>query len=77
MLRGEERENWTIRLLQVLGSENISALSTRQAVHLNKAFLRLIERKSTENITDMEILGQYELIVNHTSPLAYEVIKAP
>ena len=53
MLRGEERENWTIRLLQVLGPENISALSTRQAAHLNKAFLRLIERKSTENITDM------------------------
>ena len=30
-----------------------------------------------EQISDMEILGQYELTVNHTSPLTYEVLKKP
>ena len=77
MLSEKQKEDWTIRLLQILGGEKIGALSERQAVHLNKAFRRLIEDKSMEQISDMEILGQYELTVNHTSPLSYEVLKKP
>ena len=76
MLSEEESENWTLRLVQVLGGEKIGALSKRQAMHLNKAFHRLIDSKPLTDITDMEILVQYELTVNHTSPLVYEIIKS-
>ena len=77
MLSEKRKEDWTIRLVYVLGGEKIGALSERQAVHLNNAFRRLIEGKSMNQNGDMEILGHYDLTVNHTSPLAYEVLKKP
>ena len=76
MLSEEERKNWTLRLVKVLGGKRIGALSKRQAIHLNKAFHRLIDSKTLTDITDMEIRGQYELTVNHTSSLAYEIRKS-
>ena len=73
ILSEQEKENWALRLVRVLGGEKIGALSKRQALHLNKSLRRLIYGKSIEEITDMEILGLYEIVVNHTSPKAYEI----
>ena len=73
MLSEQEKENWTLRLVRVLGGEKIGALSERQALHLNKSLLRLIYGKSMEEITDIQILGQYEIVVNYTNPKAYEI----
>ncbi len=70
-----EKENWTLRLVRVLGGEKIGALSERQALHLNRSLRRLVYGKSMADITDLEILGLYEIVVNHTSPLGYEVLK--
>ncbi len=74
MLRDKEKENWTLRLVQVLGRDKIGALSKRQALHLNKSLRRLRGSKQMADITDLEILGLYEIVVNHTSPLAYEIL---
>ena len=75
MLIGQEKENWALRLARVLGGEKIGALSERQALHLNKSLSRLIYSKPMEEITDMEVLGLYEIIVKHTSPKAYEILR--
>ena len=61
------------RVLQVLGQEKTSALSDRQDKILSQALRRLLNRKSSSQITDAEILGQYDLVVDHLSPKAYEV----
>ena len=75
MLSEQEKENWALRLVKVLGGEKIGALSERQAFHLNKSLSRLINSKAMEEITDMEVLGLYEIIVKHTSPKAYEILR--
>ena len=74
MLSEKDKENWTLRLVQVLGGEKIGALSKRQALHLNKSLRRLRGSKQMADITDLEILGLYEIVINHTSPLAYEIL---
>jgi hypothetical protein len=63
------------RISQVLGAEKLQAVSRRQEAFLNQAFDRLMKRKPLDQITDEEILGQYEMIVDHVSPLAYEVFR--
>ena len=63
------------KVSRALGKERLQTLSQRQAAHLNQAFARLLDRKPLDQITDEEILGQYEVIVDHVSPLAYEVLR--
>ena len=63
------------RILSVLGQEKVSSLSNRQDKILSKSYYRLLNEKPLDQITDAEILGSYEVIVDHVSPLAYEVFK--
>ena len=58
---------------RALGQEKLGTLSARQKVHLNKALGRLVDSKPLDKITDKEIEGQYNLVVDHLSPAAYEV----
>ena len=60
------------RVLKVLGQERTSALSDRQDRLLSQSYGRLLDKKPLDQITDAEILGSYEVIVDHVSPLAYE-----
>ena len=62
------------RVSKVLGPEKTSALSQRQNKMLSQAYWRLLNRKAEDQISDAEILGQHELVVEHTSPIAYEVL---
>ena len=59
----------------VLGDDKVLALSDRQDAALGRSLKRLLERKPAEEVTDEEIVGQYELVVYHLSPLVYEVRK--
>ena len=61
------------RVLKVLGQEKTSAPSNRQDKILSQALRRLYDRKPSNQISDQEILGQYDLVVDHLSPKAYEV----
>ena len=62
------------RVLRVLGQKKVDSLSRRQAVILDKSLGRLLNEKPIDQISDEEIVGSYEVIVDHVSPLAYEVL---
>ena len=64
-----------MRVSQVLGQERTSALSNRQDKILSQAYRRLLDLKTADKISDAEIQGQYDLVVEHLSPLAYEITK--
>jgi hypothetical protein len=55
--------------VRVIGRDVILAMSTAQRGLLNCALTRIIERTgSASKITDAEIEGQYEMIVEHVLP---------
>ncbi len=62
------------RVLRVLGQKKVDSLSRRQAVMLDKSLGSLLDEKPIAQISDEEIVGSYEVIVDHVSPLAYEVL---
>ena len=66
-----------MRISKALGPERTSALSDRQDRLLSQSYRRLMDRKPVDQITDDEIVGSYEVITQHVSPLAYEVRRQP
>ena len=75
MLNEQKVKEFLLRVAYVLGDERVSALSDRQDKTLLRSLTRLLDKKPVEEITDDEIVGQYELVVYYLSPLAYEVQK--
>ena len=73
MLSERKVEEFLFRVADVLGDEKVSALSDRQDKTLERCPKRLLDKKPAEEVTDDEIVGQYELVVYYLSPLAYEV----
>ena len=73
MLSERKVEEFLFRVADVLGDEKVSALSDRQDKTLERCLKRLLDKKPAEEVTDYEIVGQYELVVYYLSPLAYEV----
>ena len=72
----EEKEisPYTQRIYQVLGELRVSLPTARQTAFLNRGYNRLLEEHGClETITDDEIIGVWERIVYHTSPIALEV----
>lgn len=66
---------FSVKISKALGQQKLQTLSQRQAAHLNQALGRLLKRKSVGQISEVEIQGQYDLVVEHLSPLAYEITK--
>jgi hypothetical protein len=57
------------KAVKVIGAEVIRSMSPPQRGLLNNALERLIaKRGSAEGVSENEILGQYEQIVNHVLP---------
>ena len=75
MLNERTFKEFLLRVADVLGDEKVLVLSDRQDAALALSLKRLLERKPAEEVTDEEIVGQYDLVVYHLSPLAYEVRK--
>ena len=73
MLSERKVEEFLFRVADVLGDEKVSALSDRQDKTLERCLKRLLNKKLAEEVTDDEIVRQYELVVYYLSPLAYEV----
>ena len=67
-------KEFSMRILKVLGQNQVEGLSRRQAVMLDKSLGSLMDKKPLDQISDEEIVGSYEVIVDHVSPLAYEVL---
>ena len=55
-----------------LGKKRIDSLSEKQRKLLNNALYRLKASKSVFDITLEEIVGQYEIVTEHMSPLSVE-----
>ena len=70
----EQMSEYTQRVYDVLGQARVALLTTRQTAFVNRGYERLLEdHECLETITDDEIIGVWERIVYHTSPIALEV----
>ena len=70
----EELSPYTKRIYQVLGELRVSLPTARQTAFLNRGYDRLLEdHECLETITDDEIMGVFDRIMLHTSPIALEV----
>ena len=70
----EEISPYTQRIHEVLGEVRVSLPTAKQTPFLNRGYNSLVEEHGClETITDDEIIGVWERIVYHTSPIALEV----
>ena len=70
----EELSPYTKRIYQVLGELRLALPTARQTAFLNRGYNRLLEEHGClETITDDEIMGVFDRIMLHTSPIALEV----
>ena len=73
----ERTRRYDARIIQnALGHERILALTDKQKVLLEKNYQKLLSEKDITDVSDVEILGQYELITEHISPSGTEEIVA-
>jgi len=73
----ERTRRYDARIIQnALGRERILALSDRQKSLLEKNYQKLLAEKDITDISDAEILGRYEVITEHVSPISTEVLVA-
>ena len=70
----EELSPYTQRIYEVLGELKVALPTARQTAFLNRGYNRLLEEHGClETITDDEIMGVFDRIMLHTSPIALEV----
>ena len=70
----EELSPYTKRIYQVLGELRVALPTARQTAFLNRGYNRLLEEHGClETITDDEIIGVFDRIMLHTSPIALEM----
>ena len=70
----EELSPYTKRIYQVLGELRVALPTARQTAFLNRGYNRLLEEHGClETITDDEIMGVFDRIMLHTSPIALEM----
>jgi len=70
----ERERRYDARIIQnALGRDRILALSERQKSLLDRNLSELLRSKDITQVSDAEILGRYELITEHISPLCLEV----
>ena len=70
----EELSPYTKRIYQVLGELRVALPTARQTAFLNRGYNRLLEEHGClDTITDDEIMGVFDRIMLHTSPIALEV----
>ena len=74
----EQQDEYSKRILKVLGQERVNLPSQRQRAFLNRAYNSLLEEEgSLEEISDEEILGEFERVMLHSSPIALEQTLEP
>ena len=74
----EQQDEYSKRILRVLGQERVNLPSQRQRAFLNRAYNSLLEEEgSLEEISDEEILGEFERVMLHSSPIALEQTLEP
>jgi hypothetical protein len=72
VLTQDDYDGLSHKAVHVIGRERILALSNTQTNLLNASLDRIINRRgSVEAVTEMELIGAYELIVDHVFPDAF------
>ena len=70
----EQMSQYTQRVYDVLGPARVALPTPRQTAFLNRGYNRLLEdHECLETITADEIMGVFDRIMLHTSPIALEV----
>ena len=59
------------RIISVVGFERAQEITDRQERFLIREFAKLLDKKSFSDTTDDEIVGVWELVILHLSPIAY------
>ena len=74
----EQQDEYSKRISKVLGPERLALPSERQEAFLDRAYNSLLEEEgSLEEISDEEILGAFQLVMLHGSPIALEQTLEP
>ena len=69
----ERERRYDARIVQnALGRERILALTEKQKERLENCLTRLLTKKDITQVSDEEILGQYELVTQHLLPHGVE-----
>ena len=69
----ERERRYDARIIQnALGLDRINALSERQKNLLDRNLSELLRSKDITQVSDAEIVGRYELITEHVSPIRLE-----
>ena len=73
VLTQDDYDRLSNKAVSVIGQDRIDVLSRAQTNLLNVSLDRIIKRRgSVEAVTDMELIGAYEMIVDHVFPVALE-----
>lgn len=69
MVDASEYKAISDKAVRVIGADTILSMSTAQRGLLNRALTRIVEKRgSASNVTEAEIEGQYDQIVEHVLP---------
>jgi hypothetical protein len=72
VLTQDDYDGLSHKAVHVIGRERILALSNTQTNLLDASLGRILRsRGSVEAVTDMELIGAYEMIVDHVFPSAF------
>ena len=76
VLTRDDYDRLSIKAVNVIGTDLIDALSRAQINLLNASLDRIIKRRgSVEAVTDMELIGAYEMIVDHVFPASFVALE--
>ena len=76
VLTQDDYDRLSNKAVSVIGQDRIDVLSIAQTNLLNASLDRIIKgRGSVEAVTDMELIGAYEMIVDHVFPAAFVALE--
>ena len=76
VLTQDDYDRLSNKAVSVIGQDRIDVLSRAQTNLLNVSLDRIIKRRgSVEAVTDMELIGAYEMIVDHVCPTAFVTLE--
>ena len=76
LLTQDDYDQLSHKAVRVIGKDRIDILSPAQINLLNSSLVRIIARRgSTEAVTEMELIGAYEMIVDQVFNAAFVAIE--
>ena len=70
--KSNTQEDLSQTVIQVLGRDRLAALSNRQAQLMDEMLMRRLQNKP-DPVTEMELLGMYEMITEEVLPVSLPI----